>query len=102
MVRFCFKYLGFVSFDQVDRMTVPEYIEHLKVRQEILEEEEQARFWSAYLGVAAGSTDRNGKPKYKKFTDFYKPKKKKEMSEKAKRLAEFRRRKAGDGHGRKT
>lgn len=72
--EFCFRYLGFVSFDQVDRITIPEYMLLVKVHVDAEEEKEYDRHWRAYLNMAAQATVKSGKRqkmKYPTFNKFY-------------------------------
>lgn len=72
--EFCFRYLGFYSFDQVDRMTIPEYLLLIKVHTDLEEEKEYDRHLRAYLVMAAQSTVKSGKKqkmRYPTFEKFY-------------------------------
>lgn len=75
VARNCFRYFGFTTFAQVDRLTIPEYnllMETLKLRMldESLHEHKQA-----YLNFAVQAEKKVGKgktkPVYRKFKDFF-------------------------------
>lgn len=71
---FCFRYLNVVSFDVVDRMTIPEYLMHLKAYALRSVDEEMKIHLSAFLNLAVKSTRGTGnniKPKYPTFKSFF-------------------------------
>ena len=72
----CFRYLGYTTFEQVDRLTMAEFNLSCRCISENLEEIEYDRHWRAYLNMAAQSVvvSRNGKSqrmKYPNFKSFY-------------------------------
>ena len=62
------------SFDDIDRMTIPEYLMAMKAYRYKLVEEERDMHFQAYLNFIASSTVKVGKkiePKFKTFKSFY-------------------------------
>ena len=66
-----FRFLGCRSIAEVNAMTIEEYEWRMFARKLSDVDEEQKRHHLAYLNVVAQSTDKNGKPKFKEFVDFY-------------------------------
>ena len=71
----CFRFLGFTSFDQVDRLTIPEYtllMPAVRLRQVDLDYRNHLQ---AFLSCAVQAERRVGKhksrPVYRKFQKFY-------------------------------
>ena len=71
----CFRYLGFTSLEQVDRLTIPEY--HLMMEAAQLREADQHYWahWQAFLNFAVRAKKRAGKnkekPVYRDFKKFF-------------------------------
>lgn len=106
---FAFRKLGFTSFDQVDRMTLPEYLMHLKAQSYVAVDQDMERHALAYLILCAKGTIGSGKnvrmkyPTFKKFYNYENELKKleKKPESKFKNWREFRKRKEeADGNGR--
>ncbi len=103
----CFRYLGYTTFEQVDRLTMAEFNLSCRCISENLEEIEYDRHWRAYLNMAAQSVvvSRNGKSqrmKYPNFKSFYdrekvkkamKNEKDRPSSDRVARLIEYKKRK---------
>lgn len=71
----CFRFLGFTSFDQVDRLTIPEYnllMQAVRLRQVDLDYRNHLQ---AFLSFAVQAEKRVGKhksrPVYRTFRKFY-------------------------------
>lgn len=71
----CFRFLGFTSFDQVDRLTIPEYnllMQAVRLRQVDLD---YRNHLPAFLSFAVQAEKRVGKnksrPVYRTFQKFY-------------------------------
>lgn len=83
---FTFRKLGFTSFDQVDRLTLPEYRMHLKAQAYVEVDRDMERHTLAYLIQCAKATTgkgKNAKMKYPTFKSFFDYKKKlKELEKK--------------------
>lgn len=71
----CIRYLG-LSIEEIDRLTLPEI--ELLMNAQKQKEVDKARDMHllAWLNVSAGATRKDGKPVYRKFTDFFKYKEK--------------------------
>lgn len=71
----CFRYLGFTSFEQVDRVTIPEY--HLLIEAINFRETDRDFWvhWQAFQNFRVKATKRVGKNKQKpvhsRFDKFY-------------------------------
>lgn len=103
---FCFRFLGFKYLDEVDRLTIPEFMMHLKAHEYILLDQEYHKHSLAYLVQAAKSTTGSGKnvkpkfPTFKRFFDYEKALKKldrKEQQSPFQNWREYKKRKAA-GH----
>lgn len=74
----CFRYLGFTTFEQFDRLTL-EQMEILSKSLELREEDKNYEAHrQAFLNFMATATKESGKkikPVYRKFEDFYNPQK---------------------------
>ena len=75
MALSCFRFLGFTSFDQVDRLTIPEYnllMKAVRLRQVDLDYRNHLQ---AFLSFAVQAEKRVGKnksrPVYRTFRKFY-------------------------------
>ena len=70
----CFRYLGFTSFEQVDRLTIAQYeIMMEALRYRIVDDEYRAHR-QAFLNFAAQAQKKSGKktvPVYKRFRNFF-------------------------------
>lgn len=71
----CFRYFGFQSLEQVNKLTIPEYellMEALELRQV---DQEYWTHWQAFLNYAVKAEKRVGKnktrPVYQKFSKFF-------------------------------
>ena len=70
----CFRYLDFKNFDEVDRLTLPEYtllMEAVRLKQVDLDYRNHLQ---AFLNFAVQSTKKSGKtsrPVYRKFKQFF-------------------------------
>lgn len=71
----CFRYLGFTSFEEVDRLTIPEYsllMEAVRLKQV---DNDYRNHLQAYLNFAVKAEKKTGKnkskPVYGKFKKFY-------------------------------
>ena len=66
----CIRYLG-LTIDEIDRLTLPEI--NLLMNAQQLKEIDKAKdaHLLAWLTVSAGATKKDGKPVYKKFSDFF-------------------------------
>ena len=67
----CFRFLDFKSFEEVDRLTIPEYkllMEAVRLRQV---DADYRCHLQAWLTFAAKATKKKGKPVYSKFSKFY-------------------------------
>lgn len=71
----CFRYLGFTSFDEVDRITIREYGLLMKAARLRQVDEHYKLHLGAWLTFAAKAQKRNGKPVYGKFERFFNYKK---------------------------
>ena len=67
----CFRYLDFKSFDEVDRLTIPEYALLIEAAQLKQLDETHKIHSLAWLTFAAHATNRQGKPVFKKFKRFF-------------------------------
>lgn len=67
----CFRYLGFTSFSEVDRLTLREYRIMMKAAQLRQLDEQQKIHLVAWLSFAAQAKRKNGKPVYSKFERFF-------------------------------
>ena len=65
--------MGFTSFEQVDRLTFPEYNLMMKAVELRRVDEEYRIHWQAYLNQAVKSTKgkKDPKPIYKRFEKFF-------------------------------
>lgn len=75
MALSCFRFLGFTSFDQVDRLTIPEYnllMKAVRLRQVDLDYRNHLQ---AFLSFAVQAEKQSGKnksrPVYRTFRKFY-------------------------------
>lgn len=66
----CIRYFG-MSFDEIDRLTIPEYKILMKAQAYIEVDKEHERSRTAWLTMAASATKKDGKPVYKHYTDFF-------------------------------
>ena len=70
----CFRFFGFTSFEQVERLTIPEY-EMLCQAYKLKAVDEQSRMHQqAWLNIQAGAQKESGKklkPVYKTFKSFF-------------------------------
>lgn len=66
----CIRYLGY-TFDQIDRLTIPEYQILIKAYELAEVDRANVRHQQAWLTVSAGATRKDGRPVYKKFKDFF-------------------------------
>ena len=66
----CIRHFG-MGFDEIDRLTLPEY--ELMMNAHALAEidKDYDRHVRAWLDVVAGATKKDGRPVYKKFSDFF-------------------------------
>lgn len=73
----CIRYLD-LTIEEIDRLTLPDI--ELLMNAQRLKEVDKSRDMHllAWLSVSAGATKKDGKPVYKKFTDFFKYKEKEE------------------------
>ena len=67
----CFRYLGYTSFSEVDRLTLPEYQLMMKAVQLREADKDYRSHAQAFLNFAAQGRKRNGKPVYTRFEKFY-------------------------------
>lgn len=68
----CFRYLGFRSMEEVDRLELPEYELLMKARSLRQVDEEYRTHEQAFLTVSARATKgKKGTPVYKRFKDFF-------------------------------
>lgn len=67
----CFRYLGFTSFADVDRLTIPEYQLMMKAAQLREADQDYRNHLQAFLNFAARGRKKNGKPVYARFEKFY-------------------------------
>ena len=71
----CFRFLNFKSFDEVDRLTIPEYnllMEAYKLKQVDQEYKAHLQAWLNFAVKARKKTGKNKtKPVYSKFKRFY-------------------------------
>lgn len=71
----CFRYLGFKSFAEVDRLTIPEYNLLMKAVQLKQVDRDYRNHLQAYLNFAVKAEKKTGKnktkPVYSKFKRFY-------------------------------
>lgn len=71
IARDCFRFLGFKSLDEVDRMTFREY-RLLSEAHRLKEVDTQYKLnLLAWRTFAATATDKKGKPRYKRFDKFF-------------------------------
>ena len=66
----CIRHFGY-TFDQIDRLTLPEYEMLIKTHDLVEVDKANERHQLAWLGVSAGATRKDGKPVYKKYKDFF-------------------------------
>ena len=66
----CIRHFGY-TFDQIDRLTLPEYEMLIKTHDLVEVDKANERHPLAWLGVSAGATRKDGKPVYKKYKDFF-------------------------------
>ena len=67
----CFRYLGFKSFAEVDRLTIPEYellMEAVRLQQVDADYRQHLQAW---LNFSVQATNKKGKPRFSKFKKFY-------------------------------
>ena len=70
----CFRYLDFKSFEEVDRLTIPEYNLLMKAVQLKQVDQDYRNHLQAYLNFAVKAKKKRGKnwePVFRKFTQFY-------------------------------
>lgn len=71
----CFRYLDFKSFDEVDRLTIPEYnllMEAARLKQIDLDYRNHLQAWLNFVVQAKKKAGKHKqKPVYKKFKQFY-------------------------------
>lgn len=68
----CFRYLDFKSFDEVDRLTFPEYyllMEAARLKNVDMTYREHLQAWLNF--VVKARKGKQGKPVYKKFKQFF-------------------------------
>ena len=70
---FYFKNLGYTTFEQVEKLTLPEINLQMKAFKEKSSDEEGQIYALSYLINVAGSTKSNGRAKYPTFKSFYDP-----------------------------
>ena len=68
---FYFKNLGYTTFEQVEKLTLPEINLQMRAYNEKAVEEEGKVYSLAYLTNAAGSITKRGTAKYPTFKSFY-------------------------------
>lgn len=102
MANFCFEHLGFTSFEQVDRVTIPEFLLMAKAQARKNVEREYCLHKAAWLSAIAKATKKNGKLVYPKFEKFFDRERamseleeRPEMSERSRKIIEYRKRKKG-------
>lgn len=93
IARDCFRYFGFTSLDQVDRMTVREYRLMAEAYRLASVDSEYKMHKLAFLTFAASATDKKGRPRYKRFEKFFNYEKeiKKAQNTEADRFSELKR-----------
>ena len=67
----CFRYLGFKSFAEVDRLTIPEYellMEATRLKQVDMDYRNHIQAW---LNFSVQATNKKGVPRFKKFKQFF-------------------------------
>lgn len=71
----CFRYLGFKSLAEVDRLTIPEYELLMEAYQLNQVDEDRKIHWQAFLNFAVQAKKKAGKhktrPVYNSFGKFY-------------------------------
>lgn len=71
----CFRYLGFKSLAEVDRLTIPEYELLMESYQLKCVDEERQTHWQAFLNFAVQAKRKVGKrkekPVYSRFDKFF-------------------------------
>ena len=71
----CFRYLDFKSFEEVDRLTIPEYnllMEAARLKQIDLDYRNHLQAWLNFVVQAKKKAGKyKQKPVYKKFNQFY-------------------------------
>lgn len=70
----CFRFLDFKSFDEVDRLTVPEYLLLMDaVRLKIVDADYRTHLqaWLTFAAKAEKKSGKKSKPVYAKFKQFY-------------------------------
>lgn len=68
----CFRYLGFRSIDEVDRLELPEYELLMKAISLRQVDDDYRTHAQAFLNVCAKATKgKRGTPVYKRFKDFF-------------------------------
>lgn len=106
VAKFAFRYLGYTTFDEVDRLTIPEFLLHVEVQKEKQVDLEYELHKEAWLTFAAQATKKNGRPVYREFSKFFDREKVMEqinrppMSERAQRIVEYRKMKKEGKNGR--
>ena len=71
MARNCFRFLGFRSFDEVDRLTIREYNLMMEAHAYKQADESHLVHQLAWAINVAGGRKKNGAPVYTKFAQFY-------------------------------
>lgn len=66
----CIRHLD-LTIEQIDRLTIPEYELLMKATQLKEVDRSRDRHLLAWLTVSAGATKKDGRPVYKKFSDFF-------------------------------
>lgn len=99
----CFRYLGFRSFEEVDNLTIPQYltmIEALRLREVDLDYRIHQQAFLNFAATAQKKSGKGTKPKYGRFRQFFnyeaaikKAQGKEEQDGRMKRLGQFIRRK---------
>lgn len=71
----CFRYLDFKSFDEVDRLTIPEYRMLMEAVQLKQIDKDYRNHLQAFLNFSVKAEKRSGKnkitPVYRRFNQFY-------------------------------
>lgn len=67
----CFRYLGFKSFAEVDRLTIPEYLLLMEAERLKQIDMDYRNHLQAWLTFSAQATKKKGQPVYSKFKKFY-------------------------------
>lgn len=66
----CIRYLD-LSIEEIDRLTIPEYKLLMHAHNLKAVDEADRQHLQAWLSVAAGATDKKGKPIYKNYEKFF-------------------------------